>query len=1097
MSSSNVMHYRMSLVMGDFVGIPRETLKAEWMRNRTTQYWVARYGTLRQADRIRNSLYQEITTAGRLLGEPIPADLLSPTTSGADLVAVADTLRREIGLRAQRAVIRRAELARRTSARVRASAVRSRRSRPVAPVAPPRPPPGRPSVGLSEMALRQSDAVRIPMRPPLHNVIMGKITFINQRVFVPSSDVNLLFRAIRRRIIRARTMGMSDQSAVGITFVFRLDNGNHMSKQFHFRIACWERFKAEYRTWTETNAVNQPNYEYNIANLVVSFIQENRGGCRATPLKEKTSTALFYHTKSGNNNCLFTCLKKLGLLEVDRVGQVYANTIRRRYGLPDNDAIPLSIAKKIVADLCTGSVDVVDGIANSTVFLGSAKAIRLSEGHYTIAEARIKKQCPACMTKYYTTHRCDPNRVRFADRLKNNGKRSLLCRKVQTEPINHAVLVHYDIETYVNQAGEHTPYIVGVCHRGEYSMHAGRECMVNFILWVQSLQYPVILNAFNGAKFDAYPLYSALLSMGLQVKDFIISNNSLIRLKYGNFRIFDTCKHTVGSLKSNLKAFGCATQKGDFDHSKATEWELMGFDLREECAKYLRADVMGLCELYETINGTIHGEYGTNITNFISTSQLTFALYKEQIRTKYYISLPTLETEDFYRRAICGGRTYPTRRRYISENYVDYVNMAVAFDEIKDYCIDADVVSLYPASMGSNLYPVGEEKKLEPRHCEQEFKAYDSAGFASQMPGALGIYEVSYETNKTLAHAVVGRRQADGCLEWNLKDAERVCHSSVAIMDMLDCGYTIKVHSGYYWDKAEYIFKDYIDKLFKQKETLASEGKKGSAEYQLSKLLMNGLYGKCIQRPIHTKTKSIYTNHEFWEFWGEHVVESITEVGSGHHVSGTPRDYFKKEASITKPSHLGVFILDYSRRIMLGYFKQANPHFDRGLSGGSVDDQASNDMYYTDTDSIQMHITSARRIPNLGGTCLGDIQDDLGEGCKIIRGIFVAPKLYMLEYIRRGDPPGHINYHFRGKGLNKEQLSAEIFEQLDDGYIIRNTREFQMKRIGVARNSKQREHGQFSILHETHLTKFVNANKWEGRLWLADGNSSIPHDASR
>jgi hypothetical protein len=581
--------------------------------------------------------------------------------------------------------------------------------------------------------------------------------------------------------------------------------------------------------------------------------------------------------------------------------------------------------------------------------------------------------------------------------------------------------------------------------------------------------------------------------MGLEVKDFVFNNNALIKLKYRNFSVFDTCKHLIGSLKDNLKAFGCVTQKGDFNHNLASEWETMAPELQTACLKYLKGDVIGLAELYDKLNGNIHEQYGVNITSFISTSQLTFALFKASIRSQYYISLPTLESEAFYRQAIRGGRTYPSRRRFISESYIDYVNGRLDFDDIKDYCIDADVVSLYPASMANNEYPIGDEKRLEAKYREQEFKAYESKEFEANTPGAMGIYKVSYVSNKKLAHSIAGTRLDTGSLEWNLKDG--VGHfSSVAIVDMLRNGYDIKLLDGYYWEESAPIFRDYIGGLFKKKEELAADGKKGSVDYKLAKLLMNGLYGKCIQRPIHLKTASISTNAEFWAFWAVHIVESITQVGDCYHISGTPRDFLKKEESITKPSHLGVFILDYSRRIMVDYMKQANPHFNREVSGGTVAEQTANDFYYTDTDSIQMHVTNAERIPNLGGSALGEIQDDLGKGCKIIRGLWIAPKLYMLEYIKQGDPRGKVRHHFRGKGLNLNQLSVEIFERLDDGYIIRNTREFQMKRIGAKRNSKQKHLQQFSILHETHLTKFVNANKWKGRRFVNECDS-VPHGA--
>ena len=121
---------------------------------------------------------------------------------------------------------------------------------------------------------------------------------------------------------------------------------------------------------------------------------------------------------------------------------------------------------------------------------------------------------------------------------------------------------------------------------------------------------------------------------------------------------------------------------------------------------------------------------------------------------------------------------------------------------------------------------------------------------------------------------------------------------------------------------------------------------------------------------------------------------------------------------------------------------------------------------------------------------MGGITDDLGDDCKIIKGIWIAPKLYMLEYIKKNDDK--IHYHFRGKGLNTNTLSKEIYETMDEGGSIENVREFQMKKINVKRNNQQKHIPHFSILHQTNCKKIVNLNKWKGRNFIND-NDSIPY----
>lgn len=124
-----------------------------------------------------------------------------------------------------------------------------------------------------------------------------------------------------------------------------------------------------------------------------------------------------------------------------------------------------------------------------------------------------------------------------------------------------------------------------------------------------------------------------------------------------------------------------------------------------------------------------------------------------------------------------------------------------------------------------------------------------------------------------------------------------------------------------------------------------------------------------------------------------------------------------------------------------------------------------------------------KKIKDLGKKSLGGITDDLGDNCKIIRGLWITPKLYMLEYVIKGDTNSH--YHFRGKGLNKSTLSVKQFEDMSCGLSLKNTREFQMKKIHIRKNNTKKEVPEFSILHyskdkdESRLSKKVNTSPWD------------------
>lgn len=921
-------------------------------------------------------------------------------------------------------------------------------------------------------------------------------TYYVNRISLDSSNRAELRQIIAPRLQHALRTGITTRAAVHIKFILK-DNGIVTSMPFNaFLIDDEKAFWELFQQWIDTHTSAHKNYTYTVTDIQIKIVKEGAGGCAPRNKTSKIGDAQRTQKKASNNNCAFNELFDLLNLGA-RMGKVVGNRIRKEFNLLEDSIIPITIVLKIYQKYRKdpNSMILITDDATLERFYSTPntradptktliRELSLNNEHYSTITRTPSKKCPECGKKYVKTHTCNAAKVNFYNtKILKNKKRFLICSN-QTEKYNNKdEILHYDLETYQKSkdgALVHTPYIVGYTTGQEFKSIEGKECMSKFVdvllaesdrMTQEDKDKTLYVNAYNGSNFDHYCLVQEFLKKGLKPKKHIINNGSIISFEYLNIKLFDVCKHLLGGLDDNLKALGCKVQKGAFNHDDPrllNGWEHMPKSLQEECMSYLEGDVMGLKELYDKLNTTVFDEDQVNISSYISTSSLTFNLWKRSIRSKFSIQLPNLEQEIAFRQSVRGGRTYKSKHNFVSKEYEGFKNGEIEFDEINDYCMDADVVSLYPAAMAKYPYPVGECKKWNGEE------------------GKIGIYKIKYETNKNLMHSVGGRR-VDKALKWDLSDSEG-WYTSIDIEDMIDNGYKVEILEGWFWEKVEYVFKDYIDKLFTKKGKLATEGKKGTVEYLLSKLYMNGLYGKNIQRPIYVESKMIKNNTEYWKFWGTHHVKDITpiETGDGNVwiVSGTPKVIEVKEKCITKPTQLGAFILAYSRRIMLEYIKEANPHFD----STDKEAQVENDFYYTDTDSLQMHQTQAKRIKRLGDKSLGGITDDLGDKCKIIRGLWIAPKLYMLEYIKKGSPKLH--YHFRGKGLSTAKLTVEIFESMDRGGSLTNTRDFQMKKIHIKRNSNQQNVEPFSILHMKDVSKVVNKTAWTGRNFT--GNSSIP-----
>jgi DNA polymerase type B, organellar and viral len=135
------------------------------------------------------------------------------------------------------------------------------------------------------------------------------------------------------------------------------------------------------------------------------------------------------------------------------------------------------------------------------------------------------------------------------------------------------------------------------------------------------------------------------------------------------------------------------------------------------CLNYLKGDVMGLKELTEKLNLSCFENFGVNLYKYISTSQLTYAvwvnfLFKE---SKNPILFQTPEHENFFQiQSMEEGHINTNTALSVNKENLSYIGGDLSFEDIKDYLIDADVNSLYPAS--SN------EKRISNRN-SNAFKA--------------------------------------------------------------------------------------------------------------------------------------------------------------------------------------------------------------------------------------------------------------------------------------------------------------------------------------------------------------------------------------
>ena len=183
----------------------------------------------------------------------------------------------------------------------------------------------------------------------------------------------------------------------------------------------------------------------------------------------------------------------------------------------------------------------------------------------------------------------------------------------------------------------------------------------------------------------------------------------------------------------------------------------------------------------------------------------------------------------------------------------------------------------------------------------------------------------------------------------------------------------------------------------------------------LVKLLMNSLYGENIRKDSEEKfackseawmmTEYDERVKDYWKISGiNYIVKMIDDAGLEN----------------TMPPHLGAFVLSNSKRIMNNFFHVINGFY-------------TNDVYYTDTDSLYIENKHWDKLDNAGlvGKNLLQGKNDYKNG-GIFNGLFLGPKI---KYCLTINKYGVIDDHKTFKGFTNvsDDLERKEYFKMFDG----------------------------------------------------------------
>ena len=297
---------------------------------------------------------------------------------------------------------------------------------------------------------------------------------------------------------------------------------------------------------------------------------------------------------------------------------------------------------------------------------------------------------------------------------------------------------------------------------------------------------------------------------------------------------------------------------------------------------------------------------------------------------------------------------------------------------------DFDAVSLYPSAMWDekSIYPRIDTGYAYTRDMNDELVEKFNTGNFTQGSAFL---KIKYYNPKNLIIQHLPVKEKEKKIEINrMRNGYFVDNlTSVDIQQIVKIGgKVIQIYEGVIYQENFKVspFGKVIDILFKLRQKYKDEGKE--VMELLVKLLMNSLYGEQIRKDIEEKfacKSEMWMQTEYDErvkdYWKissiNYIVKMIDDAGL--------EDEIKKIN--TMPLHSGAFVLSNSKRNMNNFIH-------------AIDGFYSNDVYYTDTDSLYIENIHWNKLEKAGlvGKDLLQGKNEYKDG-GIFYGLFLAPKI--------------------------------------------------------------------------------------------------------
>ena len=183
-----------------------------------------------------------------------------------------------------------------------------------------------------------------------------------------------------------------------------------------------------------------------------------------------------------------------------------------------------------------------------------------------------------CLFSASTEHKCMTLKCKVCGVHKGDEPHQCYIQPVKFQENQTQDIFFYDFETFVNDKGEHMPYLVcAESLQGEKWMSYGLDCVEKFLMKFRKPQYKkATFIAHNARGFDSYLILRGLIDLGMS-PSLVMQGSKIICFTETDYllRFIDSLSFLTMKLAAMPKALGFADQsKGFFPHKFSKEKHL-------------------------------------------------------------------------------------------------------------------------------------------------------------------------------------------------------------------------------------------------------------------------------------------------------------------------------------------------------------------------------------------------------------------------------------------------------------------------------------------------------------------------------------------